>query len=91
MSQDGSKFFQNTLCKHFPCHKDVPVESFNCMFCFCPLYWMDDCCGTPLKSKSGLKSCISCSFPHHPESYDLILLRIKTELKRKKACEAKQS
>ena len=32
------KFFQNKKCEYFPCHKGIPEEDFNCLFCYCPLY-----------------------------------------------------
>ena len=31
-------FFQHRACEFFPCHKGVPEEDFNCLFCYCPLY-----------------------------------------------------
>ena len=30
-------FFQNRPCEYFPCHKGIPEEAFNCLFCYCPL------------------------------------------------------
>ena len=29
------KFFQNKKCEYFPCHKGIPEEDFNCLFCYC--------------------------------------------------------
>ena len=38
-------FFQNKECEMFPCHTGVPEESFNCLFCYCPLYALGEACG----------------------------------------------
>ena len=39
------KFFQNKKCEYFPCHKGIPEEDFNCLFCYCPLYTLGKSCG----------------------------------------------
>ena len=36
-------FFSNKECEYFPCHKNVNVNTFNCIFCFCPLYNYEHC------------------------------------------------
>lgn len=70
------KFFQNRSCKSFPCHKDVPEEDFNCLFCYCPLYALGSSCGGNFKyTEKGIKSCIKCNFPHFRENYDKITAR----------------
>ncbi len=56
------RFVQNTKCEYFPCHKVLDTEEFNCLFCFCPLYWKDDC-GGKYKLLEGFKDCSDCSFP----------------------------
>ena len=38
-------FFQNQECEYFPCHAGADPESFNCLFCYCPLYALGDKCG----------------------------------------------
>ena len=55
------KFFQNTKCEYFPCK---PIASLNCMFCYCPLYSIKDCGGTPIYLSNGIKDCSSCIRPH---------------------------
>ena len=42
---DNYKFFQNTKCEYYPCHKLENEADFNCLFCFCPLYMLKDKCG----------------------------------------------
>ncbi|MGL4732974.1 MAG: cysteine-rich small domain-containing protein, partial [Fusobacteriaceae bacterium] len=39
------KFFNNSKCEFFPCHETAKPEEFNCLFCYCPLYMMEDRCG----------------------------------------------
>ena len=56
--EDSYKFFQNNKCKFFPCHKGL--TDFNCLFCYCPLYHLENCPGNHyFKEKNGkaLKVC----------------------------------
>ena len=74
--QYDSHFFQNTDCKYFPCHRDVPEEDFNCLFCYCPLYTLGrNCGGNCTYTENGVKSCKACSFPHRQENCDRIIAR----------------
>lgn len=67
------KFFQNKKCEYFPCHKGVPEEDFNCLFCYCPLYTMGESCGGNFEIlENGIKSCMNCGFPHHRNNYEKI-------------------
>ena len=69
-------FFQHRECEYFPCHAGVPEESFNCLFCYCPLYALGDRCGGGFAyTESGVKSCVACAFPHRRENYDAITRR----------------
>ena len=64
----------NKSCEYFPCHPTADPENFNCLFCYCPLYALDDTCGGNFTyTKDGVKDCSSCSLPHSPEGYDRIL------------------
>ena len=47
------RFFQNRECEYFPCHKTAKEDSFNCLFCFCPLYALGRRCGGSFNS-SGI-------------------------------------
>jgi Zn-finger protein len=61
-------------CEFFPCHKGVPEDTYNCLFCFCPLYLLKDQCGGNFRYlKNGIKDCTNCSVPHGPDSYDRIM------------------
>lgn len=67
------KYFQNKECEYFPCHKTDDPDNFNCLFCYCPLYYLGDKCGGNFTFTSkGIKSCINCTRPHLKENYDLI-------------------
>ena len=69
-------FFQNRACEKFPCHKGVPEEDFNCLFCYCPLYALGDKCGGNFRyTEKGSKSCVDCNFPHKKGNYDAMLAR----------------
>ncbi len=58
-------FFTNYDCPHFPCHAGVAPETFNCLFCFCPLYALGPACGGSFTyTAHGVKSCANCSLPH---------------------------
>ena len=69
-------FFQNKECEMFPCHTGVPEESFNCLFCYCPLYALGEACGGCFAyTREGIKNCSACTFPHKRENYDAVLAR----------------
>lgn len=79
----GYKFFENKGCEYYPCHK---AERINCLFCFCPLYNIDDCGGS-YKITNGvngtkIKDCSDCMLPHTPDiGYDYVIKRLG-ELKK---------
>ncbi len=67
-------FYQNKECEYFPCHGDVPVECFSCLFCYCPLYVLGDKCGGRFTyTQSGVKDCSGCSRPHRRENYETVV------------------
>ena len=62
------KFFQNKLCEYFPCHKTRNTDTFNCLFCYCPLYALGENCGGNYKYlENGIKDCSNCLVPHSPK------------------------
>ena len=72
------KFFENTECENFPCHKSPESGDFNCLFYYCPLYVLGKKCGGNFRyTEKGIKSCKDCSFPHHRENYGKIISRFK--------------
>ena len=63
-------FFQNRECDYFPCHKGADPETFNCLFCYCPLYALgEDCGGNLTYTEDGIKDCSNCLRPHRKECY----------------------
>ena len=64
------RFFKNTECRYYPCHKGI--EEMNCMFCFCPLYLFKNCGGNFSYTEKGIKDCSKCLVPHQPEGYDYV-------------------
>lgn len=71
---ENYKFFQNTKCEYFPCHKCSDPESFNCLFCYCPLYALgENCGGNYTYTAQGIKDCSNCLRPHRKGSYDSIM------------------
>lgn len=81
MSKENYKFFQNTKCEYFPCHKMNDSENFNCLFCYCPLYMLKDGCGGNYKKNHGVKDCSNCLIPHAKGSYEIIMSKIKEVIK----------
>ena len=51
-------------------------EEFNCMFCYCPLYLLEECGGN-YEEKNSVKDCSKCIIPHKPKGYDYINNKIK--------------
>ncbi len=64
-------FFQNRECEFFPCHRGADEESFNCLFCYCPLYFTP-CSGNYSFTSQGIKDCSGCLFPHKRENYQKV-------------------
>lgn len=76
--KNNHRFFSNTGCEYFPCHETSHPEQFNCLFCYCPLYFFPDCGGRFTLLENGLKDCSDCVLPHVPKGYDHILKRLRT-------------
>lgn len=72
--KNSYKYFSNTDCEYFPCHKISEGESFNCLFCYCPLYALSDKCGGNCSFlPDGTKDCSNCKLPHTEGGYDFII------------------
>jgi len=81
--ENSHRFFSNPSCRYFPCHREPEPERFNCLFCFCPLYLLEDC-GGDFQISNGIKDCTGCSRPHRPEGYDEILERLRQEAAKRR-------
>lgn len=78
-------FFQNRKCEMFPCHKIESISDFNCMFCYCPLYFLGDKCGGKFTyNEKGIKSCKDCCFPHEKKNYSLVNEKLRNTVASKK-------
>ena len=76
--QQGFCYFQNQACEFFPCHKVEDTEYFNCMMCFCPLYFLpEDCGGNYQLSPRGIRDCTNCTIPHERGGYGYIINRLE--------------
>ena len=73
-------FTQNRGCKYFPCHEIADVREFNCLFCYCPLYFIPDCGGDFNILDNGIKDCSSCTIPHEKNNYDFIIDKLKVNM-----------
>lgn len=71
------KFFQNIDCEFFPCHRISDAEKFNCLFCYCPLYSLDNCGGNFVMLDNGVKDCSNCLIPHCEKSWEIIQKRLQ--------------
>jgi Zn-finger protein len=80
---DNYKFYQHTKCEYFPCHGVKNVDEFNCLFCYCPLYFIKECGGNNTWIK-GIKVCTYCTIPHLETGYDIIVNKIKARNKENK-------
>ncbi len=78
------KFFQNRECEYYPCHKIEDRDEFNCIFCYCPLYFMgEECSGNYEYSETGIKMCHNCLLPHNGEKgYETVLEKLKDKFGR---------
>ena len=89
--KNSFSYFENRDCVYFPCHQ-TQSDSFNCLFCYCPLYALGDKCGGNFTYiEEGIKDCSHCLLPHNPEGYSYILSRYPEikELAMKKEDEEK--
>ena len=68
-------YFCNRECEFFPCH-NADSDNFNCLFCYCPLYALGECCGGNFSYlPNGVKDCSACVFPHLRENYGAVVER----------------
>ncbi len=78
--KECSKFFKNSNCEYFPCHKTKDEENFNCLFCYCPLYLLGDKCGGNFTyTDDKIKDCSSCTIVHSPNGYEFVLKKLNSK------------
>lgn len=76
---NGTTFFRNVDCDYFPCHEGADPNTFNCLFCYCPLYALGPRCpGAYSYTDGGIKDCSACTLPHEGErGAELVQRRFK--------------
>ena len=81
--KNNYRFFQNRDCEFFPCHKTENEDSFNCLFCYCPLYLKENCLGSPDYILNGkgqkIRDCSNCTIVHRPEMYDAVIAQFQKQ------------
>ena len=75
--KNSSSFFRNCACEHFPCHKVEDTQDFNCLFCYCPLYRLENCGGNYTFTDNGIKDCSNCLLPHKAQNYQWVVSKLK--------------
>jgi len=73
---ENYKFSQNSKCEYFPCHKVKDENTFNCLFCYCPLYMLKDKCGGNFVYSNNIKDCSKCTIPHSPGGYEHVMSKM---------------
>lgn len=79
--KNSSTFFRNRECEYFPCHRVEDDQNFNCLFCYCPLYLLEDCGGNYCFTENGVKDCSDCKLPHMAKNYEYIISKLKENSK----------
>ena len=78
--ENSNRFFANTACRYYPCHQ---IEGeLNCLFCYCPLYFLPDCGGNCSYTDKGIEDCSDCLLIHDEHSWEFIQRRLIQENKR---------
>ncbi|GMG95945.1 cysteine-rich small domain-containing protein [Tepidimicrobium xylanilyticum] len=81
--KNSYRFYRNIDCEYFPCHNVKDEENFNCLFCYCPLYFLEECGGNYFDN-NGIKDCTNCLIPHRPRGYDYVKEKIMEINKQKR-------
>lgn len=80
MGGEQYKRFTHRACEYFPCHQGADPETFNCLFCYCPLYFLGENCGGNFTfTDSGIKDCSRCLVPHSPGGYEHVIGRLQAQ------------
>lgn len=71
------KYFAHKECEYYPCHRTTEPDTFNCLFCYCPLYPMgEDCGGNFIYLDNGTKDCSGCLVPHKKENFEHMMKKL---------------
>lgn len=80
---ENFKFFSHKQCEYFPCHEGILEDDFNCLFCFCPLYYLECEGNYRVIKRKKIKDCSACSIPHNRYNYNYIIFKIKKDITNK--------
>ena len=72
-------YFVNRECEYYPCH-EVSEDKFSCLFCYCPLYDIEDCGGVYTVNEKGIKNCKNCGFVHDRDNYPKVIKKLKEKM-----------
>lgn len=73
------KCFSNKDCQYFPCHNIE--DEFNCLFCYCPLYLLENCGGKPIYIDNNIKDCSNCTIVHSgTKGFDFVNNQLKNKI-----------
>lgn len=82
MKTGSAAYFCNESCEYYPCHRIGEAATFNCLFCYCPLYALGDGCGGSFcYTDKGIKDCGNCLIPHKEGGYEHIMERLGDVMK----------
>lgn len=65
---DNFMGFTNKNCEFYPCHNvDNVDKEFNCLFCYCPLAWLECKGDYTVIETNGVKrkDCSACNYNHN--------------------------
>ncbi len=63
--EKDERIFTHDACPYFPCHQLPSDITFNCVFCYCPLYALGPDCGGAFRyNEKGYKDCTYCTVMH---------------------------
>lgn len=78
VNTENFKFVQNTDCEFFPCHEMKEQEELNCLFCYCPLAFLQ----CPAKEGTDYtildyggsirKDCSNCTITHGNGGWEIV-------------------
>ena len=57
----------------------IDTDDFNCLFCYCPLYPLEDCGGNYTFTEKGVKDCSDCTLPHKSNNYQYVIEKLSAE------------
>ena len=84
--ENSHKFFANKGCRYYPCHE--MEGELNCLFCYCPLYYLYNCGGDYTYTKKGVKDCFGCLKIHEENSWEFVQRRLMEEVRKTEAAYA---